>query len=478
MNATQTDIETVAVSWGGFFDHESNIKEYTVCIGSVPQGVDYGVNCTPVNKDLSTMYVGLEMPKYAEAGELAYLTVFATNGEGHDAVGFDTISASYDGPTVVDWAVEDAFGRLVSQPIVKLSDPSRVNFQVAMAEPLGDATIEIVEVAVSDHPSAFQSGQEWTELPFPFANTQGQLWSMTLSSQTMKHNVAYYIHIRGTSTIGIQRVTTLPVQLYVDFTPSILSPIPHTGNSIMMEDTLDWLPLDVPEPEFSATYWMAGTTWEVMDPEGTEPHEYVVELHDARDGHPDSPVATIHLPASATVAMFHGLKLPHLSEFEFRVRCRNKADAWGEARSARVKMDLTRPEVVQVIDLAGVQTAPPLASAYHSQRHPPVLLTEFEQRDLEVDFVASFTNQLIVGFAAWDIDSGISGVKVAVGIAPGDASVLPWTRVAMQTPRQAVVPVDTALLSTHTRYFVSVISVNVRWLELAARDLCAHLLRG
>ena len=318
----------------------------------------------------------------------------------------------------------------------------------------------MVEIAVGHGPASYQDAQVWTELPFPYDRTEGELWEYTLSGLNLEHGREYFVHIRVTDDLGVQGVTTLPTRIFIDLTPAGGVVRPHNGASIMLEYILEWLPLDAPDPAFSATHWMVGAAWEFRDGEGTELAECVAELHDAQHGHPDSPIATTEAPAGVTSALFENLKLQHLSEYEVLVRCRNVANVWGEATSQRMKIDKTRPTVIQALDLTAPQVSGVLSKNQTTSRRQPILLTEHGKRDVELDYTLSFS-ELTVGFAAWDIDSGITHVMVAVGTAPGSTSVLPWTYATLKTSRQAVIPMDSSLLSIHRRYYVSVTAVNV-----------------
>jgi len=458
VSAVQTDVETFAVSWGGFYDPESNVKGYTLCAGTSAGAQDVAT-CREVDKDKSRLLTQLDYTS-ADGNTLVYFTVYAENGEYLESSVSTSSVWSVELPLVSDWAVRNPKDESwTSQGIIKQGDPHSI--RVAIGAITSQRSVVMVEIAVGHGPASYQDAQVWTELPFPYDRTEGELWEYTLSGLNLEHGQEYYVHIRVTDDEGLQGVTTLPTRIFIDITPAVGVVRPHNGASIMLEYILEWLPLDEPDPEFSATYWMVGASWEFTDAEGTELAECVAELHDAQHGHPDTPIATVEAPAEATSALFENLKLQHLSEYEVVVKCRNVADVWGEATSERIKIDKTRPTVIQALDLTAPQVTGVLSKNQTTTRRQPVLLTELGKRDVELDYTLSFS-ELTVGFAAWDIDSGITHVMVAVGTAPGSTSELPWTYATLKTSRQAVIPMDSSLLSIHRRYYVSVTAVNVR----------------
>lgn len=449
------------MTWGGFYDFESNIKNYTLCVGTGAY-MDDVVECERLGLDQSKLLTQVDMDVFGEDGNV-YFTVYAENGEGAESAVWLGLDTTLRGPDVVDWAVKRAKdGMLTSQAVNKQGDPHSITFAIGTFPQTPDISdVAMVEVAIGLGPRSYQDAQEWTELPFPLQDTSGELWEYTLANLTLQHGVEYYIHIRATNDLGLQQVTTLPTTIFIDMTPAHGQVRPHNGASIMLEYLLEWLPLSAPDPVYSATYWMVGASWSFTDDERTEIAEFVVELHDAKYGHPDQPLRSQTVGPLVTSTLFQGLRLEHLSEYEVRVRARSVADVWGEATSSRVTIDLTRPTVLQVVDLAGPDLVDGILADQVSLKHKPVLLTPFGKRTLEVDFVTESMGGLRVGFGAWDPDSGIIQVLVAVGVAPGSTSLLPWTLVTLDTPRQITTPVQVTDLEIHTRYFVSITAVNV-----------------
>lgn len=186
------------------------------------------------------------------------------------------------------------------------------------------------------------------------------------------------------------------------------------------------------------------------------------------DGNPDEPIAeaTGVNPAFTTIT-FDGFSLPHLFVYEVRVRCRTDANLWSERTSERVTIDLTRPHTRQVIDLAAAPTegtlaaVPPPGSDLARGFATPAFLTPSQVARVDLDFVVSLS-RLRVGFAAWDEDSGIKHVMVAVGPAPGSPAILKWTPIKVDGVRHvtATLPPGVPLIR-HMRYYVSVSAVNV-----------------
>ena len=84
-------------------------------------------------------------------------------------------------------------------------------------------------------------------------------------------------------------------------------------------------------------------------------------------------------------------------------------------------------------------------------------------KNLDIDFVQVLT-KLRVGFYAWDPESGVGKIMVALGDSPGSTSIVDWTLVddaAMVFSRVASIDIPgSAGVIAFTRYYVSVTAIN------------------
>ena len=464
ITATQTDAETLSVAYGGFRDEESNVKGFTACLGTTPGGQEIA-ECRDVELDKTVVFPFLELA--GEDGRMYYASVLARNGEGLESLLTDRIVIDDSGPVISRLDILREHDNVFTfDPLIKHSDMQAIRMAVRIVEdnPEEHIQIAVVETAVGLGPDSYQDAAEWTEVLQDF-NTNGGSADFSISGLLLQHAVQYYVHVRTTNTIGRQTISTAQTVVYVDLTPGIPGPISvHNGASIMLEYLLEWMPLSDGNPRYSATAWTVSPMWSCSDPE-SEIVAYHVLLLDA-NGNPDHPIDQAFLDDEETTVTFEGFSLPHLFEYEVKVRCKTDANLWSERVSDRVMIDLTRPQTRQVLDLAAEATEGPLAidpdpdSEVGQGLFTPPLLTPAQVTATDLDFVTEL-DELRVAFAAWDEDSGIKHVMVAAGPAPGSPAILKWTPVEVRGKRQVRVPLpQTVALQRHLRYYVSVSAVN------------------
>jgi len=463
VTGTQIDPETFLVSWGGFYDEESNIKSYTACLGTTPGGQDV-VACVNTERDQSAMFRMVDVSKLD--GKKIYANVLAKNGEGLETLVSDRITVDNSAPVIGTINLLRQWDRRYTvDPLMKHGDPQSVQVSVRISESNPEKHIRIatVEAAVGLGPSSFQDAAEWTEVLTDFNESPSSQFS--LSGLILQHAVEYYLHIRTTNSIGLQSIATAPTRIFVDLTPA--KPVNvwvQNGQSIMLEYLLEWMPFEAGNPEFSATAWLVSPVWNFDDPE-SELLDYDVSLVEAK-GDPLKPIASAHVTHPETSVTLDGFSLPHLFQYEIRVRAHTDADLYSVGVSPTVTIDITRPHIRQVLDLKVTPTEGPLAivptpgSDNARGLFPPGLLTPAQKNAIEMDFVVELT-ELHIGFAAWDEDSGIKFVMVAVGPAPGSTGVMDWTPIVVDGVRHITVPLPpSTTLLRHLRYYVAVAAVN------------------
>ena len=476
VDGQQTDAETMAVSWGGARDAESNVHGYTACIGTQPGGQDIAA-CQDAELDRSLQFNLLEF-----AGKdqwVVFVAVLVRNGEELESVLIDRVVIDDSGPTVVDFMTRRYHdGAYVDEPIVKHSEVRSIELLLSVVEenPEENVQVSMVETAVGLGPESYQDAAEWSEVTAEWAK-KGYFVPVPITGLDLQHGVEYYVHVRTTNTIGRQAVTTSPTKIFVDLTPAIGQYVnTHNGASVMMEYRLEWRRMDEGNPEFSATYWQVGSTWAFYDPE-SEIARWEVSVLDA-NGDPDNALGTEKLEVEEDTVLIEELDMPHLFQYEVRVRCLTVANLWSEMISPPVTIDRTRPNTRQVLDLDAEPTEGILARVSSPESllgrgfREPELLAPSDIIEVELDFVTALS-ELRVGFAAWDEDSGISLVQVAVGVAPGSTSIMDWTPVDHVGKRHVAVQLpDGTSLVRHLRYYVSVSSVNVRVAVLRCVEGC------
>ena len=464
VKAKQIDAESVHVSWGGFRDEESNVKGYTACLGTSPGAQDISA-CQFVELDKSILFTLL--PLADKDWWVLYASVLARNGEGLETLLVDRFTVDDSAPIIVDILMFRAHdGNFTRDPLIKHSDTQSLRALIGVVEPNPEEhiAVSVVEVAVGLSPLSFQDAADWTEVLQDFNSNHGYA-DVTISGLTLQHGVEYYVHVRSTNTIGLQSVATAPTRVFIDQTPAVGRSVwVQNGASVMLEYLLEWMPFSDGNPEFSATAWTVSPVWEFDDPE-SEIVEYHVQLLDA-NGSPDVAIAEAYVDADQTTVTLDGFSLPHLSAYEVKVRAKSDANLWGEIVSGKVTIDITRPQTRQVLDLAQVPTegllslVPQFGTPAAKGLYTPGLLTPAQISEVELDFVTSL-EELRVGFAAWDEESGIKHVMVAAGTAPGSTSVLDWTDVEVNGRRHVRVPLpEGTSLARHVRYYVAVSGVN------------------
>ena len=464
VSAKQTDAETIAVSWGGFVDKESGIKGYTSCIGSSPGSQDIAA-CVDAQLDQSMVFSLLQLDGLD--GATAFVSVFARNRELIEAVLVDSLVIDDSGPAVVEWTVLREFdGTFVDEPVVKTSNRHSVSMRLHVTEdnPEEHIRVALVETAIGLGPLSFQDAAAWSELTVDWAS-KPRMMETSISGLELQHGALYYLHVRTTNTLGRQAITTARTRLFVDLTPPTLERVePHNGASIMLEDTLQWLALDEPTPQFSATFWQVGAFWSFVDPE-SEIAEVHLEVLSA-SGDPTVPLASLVVQPEDSIALLDDVNLQHGETFSVSVSARSVANLWVTRDSEVVTMDLTAPFARQAIDLGNasvpvlLSTLPEANSSLARGFQRPEFLSPAQEHAVDVDFVTSLP-ELRVGFGAWDEDSGIVGVLIACGNAPGSTSVLDWTFARVNGLRAVTVPLPSSFQAEpHVRYHISVAAVN------------------
>ena len=466
VSAKQTTVESIYAEWGGFFDEESNVKGYVACVGKAP-GFQDVAKCMDLGLDQSKTFdrLGLE----GLDGVKVYVSVFARNGEGLMSTVVDALVLDDSGPEVTLFEVQQYYdGSFTDKWLMKHGEPSSLTIRAFIEEPNPEETtvVETVEVAVGTGPFIYDNVAAWHELLFDFNAPDAEPVVHTISELALQHRVAYWIHIRTTNTVGRQSIVTAPTVVYCDLTPSTGETAIHNGASILLEEHLAWMPLSDPHPEFSSVFWKVAPSWEFSDEE-SEMVRYDAYLHDAH-GDPDNPIAVItNINKRANTITFEDLDLPHGLKFYAEIRGQTDADHWTEVETQRTTIDRTRPHTVQVLDLAGVPTTGPLSRNATTEQEAagvvePGTLTPAELAEVEIDFVQNL-DKLFAGFSVWDEDSGIKTVMVAVGVAPGSTSLMPWTSIPANGGRVVPVSLPTGVdFVRHVRYYVSVAAVNVR----------------
>jgi len=463
VTAVQLDAETIQVNWGGFRDPESTVKAYTVCLGTTPGAQDFA-ECMFVELDEEYVFDFVDI--IDQDGVVVYASVFAENGEGLESIKSAKLTLDDSAPEVTKFhLLREWDNRYVSQPLLKHSDTTGVAMRLKVREFNPSVNVTIVEIAIGLGPESFQDAMEWTEVLHDF-NTDPTYAKISYTGLAFQHGVEYYIHVRTANTIGRQQIVTMEPVLYIDTTPAEPKFVnPHNGRSIMLEYNLKWLKFKR-IPKYSATYWTVAPYWSFRDDE-SEIERCRIRLLDA-DGDPASPVATRWTRRGMRMTRFRrGVNMPQGFRYEVHVRCQNDAALWSEMYSETVTIDRTRPFVRQIVDLAEEPASSSLAIvAEPGSRQElgftvPPLLPPFDVARLDIDFVAEL-DTLRVGFAAWDEDSGVQFVHVAVGTSPGSTSVLRWTRVKVKGKRHFVVPLrKNTRVRRHRRYFVSIAAINV-----------------
>ena len=435
-------------------------------MGTQPGGQDLA-ECVDMELDQSKQFNLLGLG--GRDRQNIFVTVLCRNGEGLESVLVNRIVVDDSGPEVLSWYVLRHYDNAwVSEPLVKSSATRDIRMKVQVHEdnPMDNVRVALVETAVGLGPTSYQDAAQWSELTVDWAR-HAPLIDVAVTGLDLKHGSQYYLHVRTTNTVGRQTITTSPTRIFIDLTPPVGNFVAtHNGASIMLEYRLDWLQVQEGDPTHSATYWQVGSRWGFSDPE-SEVGRWDVSVHDA-DGAPDTFIARQTLKPEETITLFEGLNMPHMFRYEVKVRCLNVANVWGEMLSPIVTIDRTRPHVRQALDLGPVPTTGLLSRVatngtdlYKGLRQPE-LVSPAEEQAVELDFVTNLT-ELRVGFAAWDVESGVQRVLVAAGVAPGSTTLLGWTVVDVPGYRHARVPLPpNTELQRHLRYYVSVAAVNVR----------------
>ena len=455
----------ISASWGGFLDEESNVHGYTACVGTAPGNQELA-DCIDMELDKSVIFPFLDLP--GRDGQTIYVSVLARNGEGLESLVADRLVVDDSAPVTTSIKMfRNHDRRFVEDPLIKHGDLLSLRMRVRVVEdnPEDHITVSMVETAVGLGPDSYQDAAEWTEVLQDFNTNTGQA-DFTVSGLALQHGVQYYVHVRTTNSIGRQSISTAPTAVFVDLSPAVpVSVSVHNGASIMLEYLLEWMPLSDGHPEFSATAWLVSPLWDFKDPE-SEILEYHVQLLDA-NGSPDQPIAEAWTEDTQNTVTLDGFSLPHLFQYEVKVRCRTDAHLWSEIMSRIVTIDLTRPNTRQALDLVedpvdgALAVNPPEGSEVARGLFTPPLLTPTQVSVIDLDFVTELS-VLRVGFAAWDEDSGVKFVMVAAGPAPGSPAILKWTPIEVKGRRFVTVPLPpNSKLVRHLRYYVSVSAVNV-----------------
>lgn len=462
--AIQTSASTLEATWGGFADPESNVKNYSICIGSTPGASDI-VGCAPIGEDKGFTFENANFTTWD--GVTAYVHVAGANGEGLESSISIPFEVDDSPPAVTDFKLYREWDdRYVDEPVVKQSDTTAVRFQLLVEEPNSAPNVftKIVEVALGAGPGSYQSAHQWTEVLQDWSDNP-QLATVVFSGLQLQHGAYYYVHVRTTSSIGRQGLFTAASRVYIDTTPPVPEYVSvHDGASVVLEYVADFLPLSAGRPDVSATSWLVAPMWNFTDNE-SEFLNFTVQLLDA-DGDSDQPVVEQTVGPDTTSTVFRDLDLPHGFRYQVRVAGSTNASLSSEITSEAVLIDRTRPELRQALDLGPNVTTGPLADVpvhpkFINGFYAPEMLTPGAASVMDLDFVTELS-ELRVGFGAWDLESGILQFSIAAGTAPGGTSVVPWTVLPFDGTRQATVPLPAGLeLAPHQRYYVSVATVNV-----------------
>lgn len=479
----QIDSESVVVHWGGFRDPESKVRGYTVCLGSSP-GYQNLALCTTVGKAYSHLFTGLNINECID-GQTFYASVFAANGESLESLLSDSMVIDYSGPEVRDvqfkqeW--EGGGWTSGSDRLYFHGHETRLSFRFWVEERATERYItpKVIEWSLGASNSTYTDVVDWTEIGQTRQLERGAFgpYYATAVGVHLKHQHVYYLHFKTTNNLGLQSITTHTTPIFIDSTPPYHTGHgTHDGNTIMLEYLLDYLPLDASgccDPKYSSMYWQQRPLFNWRDTE-TFINRQEVWVEEASSGVevPNSRVAydafrllrfDSETRANITADM-RGFLLDHNTEYRLHFWARNDVGLSADAVSEPWLIDKTRPQVLQVMDLdADMDNADAIFPLDLTGGFAvPGLLTPAQEFALELDFVQELRT-LRMGFAAFDLESGIDRAFVAVGDAPGANNVMDWTEVELSGPRSRVFTFDLpagSVLEEHKRYHASIMPVN------------------
>ncbi|CAE7828787.1 unnamed protein product, partial [Symbiodinium sp. KB8] len=459
VNAAQIDETTIQVDWTGFYDGESRIESYEVCIGSGSPGNDDVTPCTIFDgsRQRGTVQVSIDED---EEDKTYYAFVRATNGEELSSTASTKFYIDKSAPEVVNGRAlrfrdkrymsdEDAFSPLMGTRAVD------VEFQVEENHPF----IKITSIAWA------VGTEEYGSDVMPFADIgQGDAIDKANSRRTastgtlhvsaadleMEHRGIYYVTVSTMNSLGISNLFTIPVQLVVDTTPPYTTRFDdisiHNGASLYMQITDSILPLSHPQPVAIANTFLATPSWAngFRDDETAVIGRYRWTIIDDLTAQEMFSWRSLEDATTEEYQIQPSQRLKHAETYRIAVESQNDAGVWGLNVSYPFIVDLTRPDITQVLDLK--PDAPPIGTEdalrvlsgqfrrplesdyfYHlalseATRGATVLLGTMDRLARDTSYVQEMPESWRFSYVAWDDESGLYPLGfvsvVSLGVGP------------------------------------------------------------
>ncbi|CAE7856105.1 rad50, partial [Symbiodinium sp. KB8] len=270
-SALQVDATTVVTEFGGFYDDENYVRQFSVALGKTPMMQDIAEYFD--DEDITTFtFNGVDCP-----GEdaPAFVSVVAANVEGLASGISVPFVCDASAPQVLDIQVKNAAtGQYLNYgdfQVINATDVLSIRFKVV--EPAEHAEISQVRFSIGT--------QEGVDDVLPWADTGSQDLMASKSTDwyfaeagglDLQHGVYYWVNVESTNSLGLQAVFTSHA-LFVDHTPALPRIISESGG------TLGW-----GERE-DVTFWpsrqrIAVTFQSFVDREGSEVTDYWVNLEE------------------------------------------------------------------------------------------------------------------------------------------------------------------------------------------------------
>lgn len=401
VEAAQTDDVTIAVEWGDFDEPDGEIAVYTVCIGDNP-GSQTVLECQEEGLSSSATYTDLVLPD----GRKVYVTVIATNAEGLETGTHAIVLSDASAPEVYNVEIARTLdGEWVSGDWTYHNSSEQIRARFQVKENVATSNVSMIQYCVGTTPGD-DDVAECNDIGYSeeLLARSTQYFEVSDSQLDLEHGGSYFVSFDSVNHLGIREVFS-SMDVYVDLTP------PEEGVIVEHHGDVD------DDPEYTNDPYTFKTRWEgFVDPESPV-RGYAWSLVETLTGAPVSPLRHTGLGLSDWVT---GIFLEDGVRYAVELQVQNEAGSWRVQHSSGVIADASNPEVRQILDLRPL--AEPALSAFvqppFNPLEVPIFLTLKAIREQDIDFVQELA-AIRARWFAYDIHSGIVGLKVGVGTCQG-----------------------------------------------------------
>lgn len=401
-------------------DPESGITSFQVAVGTYPGGQDvlpyedvdevsteegselnepeFAEHPAAVPRTYDPIVGTIRSPEFVPVhGMRFYANIIAADGAGWVDVAFSTgVVFDETPPRHVAWRVADGSIDLEDRNFTRRTDTLSATWLYAFVDP--ESSIESYRVGVGSEPGLADVAA-FVDVGSAMRHTFRGLHLLHASMYFV--TVVAYNHATNSAAASTNGVM-------VDLTPAAVVSGPFDGSAFNVF-------FDAPDDRYSGFNTSFAATWAFEDPEsGVD--SYNVSLIDATSGAVVVPPRMVEKRTTVVLPTLPAI-LQHTGQYLTVVTATNGAGEVSSARSNGFIVDLTRPVVPAVVHVTAGS--------------PPFPGTDLSEHSNIVRIITDVETDLTTWWEAFDPESGLRGVSVAVGSYVGGEDIRAWETVAL-----------------------------------------------